>query len=74
MLQDLRRYKEVRLRRFSELGGLEEKGGLLVVFVGGYRLVEMIQMLTHQHRPKTENAHGNVGRGEYGSRGEGRES
>jgi len=35
MLQDLRRYKEVRLRRFSELGGLEEKGGLLVVFVGG---------------------------------------
>ena len=52
MLQDLRRYKEVRLRRFSELGGLEEKGGLLVAFVGGYRLVEMVQLLTHEHRQK----------------------
>ena len=52
MLQDLRRYKEVRLRRSSKLGGLEEKGGLLVAFVGGYRLVEMVQLLTHEHRQK----------------------
>ena len=72
MLQDLRRCKEVRLRSSSKLGGAELKGRLLVAFVGGYRLVEMIQLLTPSTSPKTENAHGDVGRGEYGSRGEGK--
>jgi len=52
MLQDLRRYKEVRLRGSSELGGQEEKGRLLVAFVGEYRLVQMVQLLTHEHRQK----------------------
>ena len=43
-----------------------------MAFVGGYRLVEMIQLLTPSTSPKTENAHGDVGRGEYGSRSEGK--